>query len=95
MLAGLRDLQAANECVGDVRGRGLMLGVELVRDRKSKAAAPEHATKMLEEMRKRKVLIGKGGRYGNVIRIQPPYIFDSDDVREFLQAFKESLATLR
>jgi 4-aminobutyrate aminotransferase-like enzyme len=95
MLAGLRDLQAANECVGDVRGRGLMLGVELVRDRKSKAAAPELATKMLEEMRKRKVLIGKGGRYGNVIRIQPPYIFDSDDVREFLQAFKESLATLR
>lgn len=95
MLAGLRELQTAYECVGDVRGRGLMVGVELVRDCKSKSAAPDFATKMLEEMRKRKVLIGKGGRYGNVIRIQPPFIFDADDVREFLQAFKESLATLR
>lgn len=95
LLAGLRELQTGFECVGDVRGRGLMVGVELVRDRKSKTAAPEFATKMLEEMRKRKVLIGKGGRYGNVMRIQPPFIFDEADVREFVQAFKESLAALR
>jgi 4-aminobutyrate aminotransferase-like enzyme len=95
LLAGLRQLQTGFEFVGDVRGRGLMIGLELVRDRKSKAAAPDFATKLLEEMRKRKVLIGKGGRYGNVIRIQPPFIFDDADVREFVQAFKESLATLR
>jgi 4-aminobutyrate aminotransferase-like enzyme len=94
LIAGLRDLGTKYEIVGDVRGKGLMIGVELVRDRKSKAAAADLATKMLEEMRERKVLIGKGGRYGNVLRIQPPFIFDDADSREFLGAFKESLAAL-
>ncbi|MGH7736397.1 MAG: aspartate aminotransferase family protein [Candidatus Tyrphobacter sp.] len=95
LMAGLRDLAKKHDAVGDVRGKGLMVGVELVRDRKAKTPAPEFATKMLEEMKKRKVLIGKGGRYGNALRIQPPFIFDADDVREFLRAFDESLATLR
>lgn len=94
MMAGLRDLATKYDTIGDVRGKGLMVGVELVRDRASKTIAPDLATKMLEEMRKRKVLIGKGGRYGNVLRIQPPFIFDENDVREFLRAFKESIAAI-
>ncbi len=95
LIAGLRDLATTYDAIGDVRGKGLMIGVELVHDRKSKTIAPDLATKMLEEMRKRKVLIGKGGRYGNVLRIQPPFILDDADAREFLSAFKESLAALR
>jgi 4-aminobutyrate aminotransferase-like enzyme len=94
MMAGLLDLAGTYESIGEVRGKGLMIGVELVRDRKSKVPASELATRMLEEMRKRNVLIGKGGRYGNVIRIQPPFIFDANDVHEFVAAFKESLAAL-
>lgn len=94
LLAGLRDLQKRFPLVGDVRGHGLMIGVELVKDQKTKEYAPAEATKLLEEMRKRKVLIGKGGRFGNVIRIQPPLIFDNDDVSEFLKAFGESLSAL-
>ncbi len=94
LMAGLRDLATTFQAIGEVRGKGLMIGVELVHDRASKRAAPDLATKMLEEMRERKVLIGKGGRYGNVLRIQPPFVFDDGDVREFLQAFKDSLAAL-
>jgi 4-aminobutyrate aminotransferase-like enzyme len=94
LMAGLRDLAARYDVIGDVRGKGLMIGVELVRDRKSKSMAPDLAGGMLEEMRKRKVLVGKGGRYGNVLRIQPPFIFDANDVREFLRAFQESIAAL-
>ena len=94
MMAGLRDLAKTYRTIGDVRGKGLMIGVELVSDRAKKTIAPDLATKMLEEMRKRKVLIGKGGRYGNVLRIQPPFIFNADDVREFLTAFKESIAAV-
>lgn len=94
LMAGLRDLATKYQSIGEVRGKGLMIGVELVHDHAEKTIAPDLATKMLEEMRKRKVLIGKGGRYGNVLRIQPPFIFDADDVKEFLDAFKASLAAL-
>ncbi len=94
LMSGMRELAKKHETLGDVRGKGLMIGVELVHDRASKRVAPDLATKMLEEMRKRKVLVGKGGRYGNVLRVQPPFIFDDNDTREFLKAFGESLASL-
>ncbi|HVS46769.1 MAG TPA: aspartate aminotransferase family protein [Verrucomicrobiae bacterium] len=94
MLDGLREMQKRFPIVGEVRGKGLMIGVELVKDRQTKEVAPDAATKMLEEMRKRKVLIGKGGKWGNVLRIQPPFIFDASDVREFLKAAEESFAAL-
>lgn len=94
LLAGLRDLQQRYPILGDVRGRGLMIGVELVKDRNTKAYAPAEATRMVDEMRKRGVLIGKGGRFGNVLRIQPPLIFSSGDCEEFLRAFEASLAAL-
>ncbi len=94
LMGGLRELQQRYPLIGDVRGHGLMIGVELVKDRTTKEYAPAEATRLLEEMRKRHVLIGKGGRYGNVIRIQPPLIFSDGDSREFLKAFEASLAAL-
>ncbi len=95
LLAGLRDLQTRYPIVGDVRGRGLMIGVELVTDRSTKAHAAKEATRLLEEMRTRGVLVGKGGRFSNIIRIQPPLIFTDDDSREFLEAFEGSLAAVQ
>lgn len=94
LLAGLRELQRSFPIVGEVRGHGLMIGVELVSDPKTKAYAAAETTKFLEEMRKRHVLVGKGGRYGNVVRIQPPLIFDDQDTAQFLTAFEDSLAAL-
>ncbi len=94
LLAGLRDLQLRYPIMGDVRGYGLMLGVELVKDPSTKEYATAEATRLLEEMRKRGVLVGKGGRFGNIIRIQPPLIFDDADTADFLRAFTASVQAL-
>jgi 4-aminobutyrate aminotransferase-like enzyme len=94
LLAGLRELQKRFPLIGDVRGKGLMIGVELVKDRETKAYATAETTRFVDEMRKRGVLVGKGGRFGNVIRIQPPLIFSSDDCAAFLKAFDASMAAL-
>jgi 4-aminobutyrate aminotransferase-like enzyme len=94
LLAGLRELQQRFPLIGDVRGKGLMIGVELVKDRQTKAYATAETTRLVDEMRKRGVLIGKGGRFGNIIRIQPPLIFSSEDCAEFLKAFEASLGAI-
>ncbi|MFN2449936.1 MAG: aspartate aminotransferase family protein [Candidatus Baltobacteraceae bacterium] len=93
LLSALRELQQRYPIIGEVRGRGLMIGVELVKDTRKTYAAAE-ATRMLEEMRKRGVLVGKGGRFGNIMRIQPPLIFSDGDSAEFVRAFEASLAAI-
>ena len=93
MLAGLRDLQKRHPIIGDVRGHGLMIGVELVKDPKTKTYATEEAGRFLELMREKGILVGRGGRFGNVIRIQPALVFDDHDTAEFQKAFSEVIAT--
>jgi len=66
--------------IGDVRGMGLMQGVELVEDRKTKEPAPKRTAKLLEAARKQGLLIGKGGLYGNVLRIAPSMLVSATDV---------------
>ena len=69
--AKLEELQAKYPLIGDVRGMGLMQGLELVKDRKTKEPAPEATTQVLESARDNGLLIGKGGLYGNVLRLAP------------------------
>jgi alanine-glyoxylate transaminase / (R)-3-amino-2-methylpropionate-pyruvate transaminase len=78
--AGLQDLATRHSLIGDVRGMGLMLGVELVRDRASKEPAKEQAAEVMEQLRERGVLVGKGGLFGNVLRIKPPLCLSAADV---------------
>ncbi|GAC1653423.1 MAG: aspartate aminotransferase family protein [Vulcanimicrobiaceae bacterium] len=94
LLAGLRELQERYPIIGDVRGRGLMIGVELVKDRTTKAHATDDANRLLNLMRERGVLIGKGGRFGNIMRIQPPLVFGDDETAQFLQTFGQAVADL-
>src|SRR5690242_7231939 len=68
----LEELQQKHALIGDVRGMGLMQALELVEDRKTKAPAVKGIAAIFEETRKRGLLIGKGGLYGNVIRFTPP-----------------------
>lgn len=82
---GLDRLQQKYPIIGEVRGKGLMQGVELVRDRDSKEASAQLANGMLEESRNVALLIGKGGMYGNVLRIAPPLIATKEHVDEAIE----------
>jgi 4-aminobutyrate aminotransferase-like enzyme len=68
------------EVIGDVRGMGLMIGIELVRDRTTKAPAADVAMALMDAVKARGLIIGKGGLHANVIRICPPLIVTKDDV---------------
>ncbi|MCC6605545.1 MAG: aspartate aminotransferase family protein [Anaerolineae bacterium] len=89
---GLHKLAQKYPLIGEVRGRGLMQGVELVADRHSKAAAPQHANAVMEASRKAGLLIGKGGMYGNTLRIAPPLIAAQEHVEEALEKLDLALA---
>ncbi|KAL4610860.1 hypothetical protein ACB092_08G083000 [Castanea dentata] len=75
----LTALKEKHEIIGDVRGRGLMLGVELVTDRQLKTPAKAEILHIMDQMRELGVLIGKGGFYGNVFRVTPPLCFTKED----------------
>ena len=78
--AGLDKLKEKYTLIGDVRGRGLMQGMELVKDRNSKEPAPEATKHLFEATRKLGLIIGKGGLYGNVIRIAPPMTVNEEEI---------------
>ena len=93
MLSGLRPLMGEFKIVGDVRGSGLFLGVELVRDRHTLEPAPIEANFVVDRMRQRGVLVGTDGPYHNVIKIRGPMplsVADADQVVDTLsRAFRE------
>ncbi len=95
--AGLERLKAKYpKTIGDVRGMGLMQGVELVEDetRKNRTPNPKATARLFEETKKRALLIGKGGLYGNVLRITPPLIVTAAEVDEAVQKLDESFAAI-
>jgi len=82
----LEELKEKYPIIGDVRGMGLMQGIELVKDRETKEPAPEAVLKVFEETKRRGVLIGKGGLYGNVIRTGMMLNSTKDNVDELIAA---------
>jgi 4-aminobutyrate aminotransferase len=93
LLAGLRDLADAHPAIGDVRGRGLMLAIELVVPG-GEVPDPAAAGRLLEATRERGVLVGKGGLHGNVIRMAPPMTLTDDEAGEALDVLAASLDAL-
>jgi alanine-glyoxylate transaminase/(R)-3-amino-2-methylpropionate-pyruvate transaminase len=93
---GLAGLQRQHRIIGDVRGRGLMLGIELVRDEPAgdRTPAPDATLRILEETRKRGLLVGRGGLHGNVLRVAPPLVASGRDVDDALTILRESFAAL-
>ncbi len=91
-LSGLRDKHAL---IGEVRGLGLMLGVELVKDRKTKEPASAETAEIMERTKNRGLLIGKGGLYGNVLRIKPPMCIKLGDADFIVETIDQALEELK
>src|SRR5690348_5129903 len=92
---GLQSLQDKHDLIGDVRGMGLMQALEFVKDRKTKEVAPQETTQFMEECRSRGLLVGKGGLYGNAIRMSPPLNIAKSDVDEAIKIMDEALSAVR
>jgi 4-aminobutyrate aminotransferase-like enzyme len=92
--AGLEGLKDKYPVIGDVRGMGLMQALELVKDRETKEPDPQSVLKVFEETKKRGVLIGKGGLYGNVIRTGMMLNSTKDHVDQLIAAFDAAFATV-
>jgi 4-aminobutyrate aminotransferase-like enzyme len=91
LMAGLEKLKEKFPLIGDVRGKGLMIGIELVRDRGTKEPASGETAKLRGALREMGILVGKGGVYGNVLRIQPPLIITEEECNRLLEALEKVL----
>jgi alanine-glyoxylate transaminase/(R)-3-amino-2-methylpropionate-pyruvate transaminase len=91
--AGFARLAEKHSLIGDIRGLGLMLGVELVKDRGTKEPAKEECAAVFEACKDLGLLIGKGGLSGNTLRIKPPMIFSASDADFMLAVLDEALGS--
>jgi 4-aminobutyrate aminotransferase-like enzyme len=91
---GLKAMMKSHEIIGDVRGRGLLMGVELVKDRKTKAYATEECGQLMELCKDKGLLIGKGGLFGNVARLAPPLSISKDQITHMLKILDEAFHEL-
>jgi 4-aminobutyrate aminotransferase-like enzyme len=91
---GLAELATRHVAIGDVRGRGLMTGVELVSDRVTREPAGELAARVRDEMAELGVLIGTSGRHGNVLKVRPPLCIKSDEAALVASRLDEVLTEL-
>ena len=90
----MQKLQEKHALIGDVRGMGLMLGMELVKDRATKEPAREECAALHEGLKENQVLVGKGGLFGNVLRIQPPLCVTKDDLDYAVDAMDRVLGAI-
>jgi 4-aminobutyrate aminotransferase len=88
----LLELQGKYKLIGEVRGMGLLQALELVEDRGTKAPATAATNKLMLAARDNRILLGKGGLYGNVLRMSPPMNISRDDVDEFTRRLDASFS---
>jgi 4-aminobutyrate aminotransferase-like enzyme len=93
---GLEGLKAKHSVIGDVRGRGLMQGVELVKNEKAgdRTPATDATLRLFEETKKRGLIVGRGGLHGNVLRIAPPLVVGKGEIVDALRMLDESFTAI-
>ncbi|MCP5089241.1 MAG: aminotransferase class III-fold pyridoxal phosphate-dependent enzyme [Rhodobacteraceae bacterium] len=91
LLAGLREMQARHPVIGDVRGFGLFIGVELVKSRETLEPATDIADYVLNRLRQERILVGTEGPADNILKIRPPLCVDSDGVEMILSVLDRVL----
>jgi 4-aminobutyrate aminotransferase/(S)-3-amino-2-methylpropionate transaminase len=95
LLSRFKALQEQHEIIGEVRGKGPMLGMELVRDRESKEPATEEAKKLVKLCFDKGLIILSCGNFGNVIRTLMPFVITDEQLDRGLSILEESLDELR
>jgi len=95
MKSRLEQIQERSPLIGDVRGQGLVMGVELVKDKKTKEPAPDLVRKLIDVAAQNGLLIGSVGVFGNVVRVAPPLVITEDEAVDLLDIFEKSLALLQ
>jgi alanine-glyoxylate transaminase/(R)-3-amino-2-methylpropionate-pyruvate transaminase len=94
ILAGLNQLKEKYQLIGDVRGKGLLLGIELVKDRETKEPAREECAQVLENCKNMGLLLGKGGLWGQTIRFSPPMCVNEQDADFLIEVLERAFAEL-
>jgi len=94
MKTRLREIQERCPYLGDVRGLGLVMGLELVKDQKTKEPAPDLTRKLIDLAAQNGLLIGSVGVFGNVIRVAPPLVITEAEAHESLDIFEKALSLL-
>jgi alanine-glyoxylate transaminase/(R)-3-amino-2-methylpropionate-pyruvate transaminase len=94
LMTGFKDLMARHDIIGNVRGKGLMTGIELVKDRHSKEPATAECARVWERTKELGLLIGKGGFYSNVLRIKPPMCITRADVNFLIEVLDIAFSEL-
>ena len=98
MMDGLKKIQSENKNIlGDVRGKGLMIGLEIVVDetQQDRTPNPKAVDNLMEETKKRGLLVGRGGLYGNCVRISPALNIGEDEIHESLSILSESFKSIK
>jgi len=91
LLKRLKELKEKYPLIGDIRGKGLMIGVELVKDQKTKMPAKEETTKIRDYCRENGLLIGSGGVKGCVLRFQPPLVISREEIDSAIEILENSM----
>jgi 4-aminobutyrate aminotransferase-like enzyme len=91
LMKRLEEMKSKYGLIGDVRGKGLMIGIEIVKDKQSKIPGIEEGKEIRKLCAKHGLIIGYGGWWNNVIRIQPPIIINQDHINEALKIFEKSI----
>jgi 4-aminobutyrate aminotransferase-like enzyme len=94
ILKGLDALKERHDIIGDVRGLGLFIGIELVKDRTTLAPATQTASQLVNQLRNKGILLGTDGPFNNVIKIKPPMVITKEDADMFVRVLDDTLSTM-
>ncbi len=92
VLEGFKALQSKHDVIGDVRGRGLFFGIDLVDDRETKTPAPQDARRVVNALRHKGILMSRIGEHDNVLKLRPPLCFSRENADLLISALDETLA---
>ena len=88
LLDGLKDIQNKYNIIGDVRGKGLFIGIELIKNYDKMVPAPDETELVVNQMKQKGVLISSDGPDHNVLKIKPPLVFNRNNADYFLESFE-------